>query len=230
MDVSILTLFPQIFQPLLKSSILNKAQKQGKLRVNLVDLRKFGIGGYWQVDDRVYGGGVGMILRVEPIAKAIAKLKIKKQKSKIILLDPQGKKFNQKTALRLAKEKYLVLICGKYEGVDERVRKIVDEEISIGDYVLSGGEIPAMAVVDAITRILPGVLEKEATQNESFSSAAIGRKKAILLEPPQYTRPEEFEGMKVPKILLSGNHQEIAKWRAQEALKKTKKLRPDLLN
>src|SRR4030067_2337690 len=140
MDVSILTLLPQIFQPLLKSSILNKAQKQGKLRVNLVDLRKFGIGGYRQVDDRVYGGGVGMILRVEPIAKAIAKLKIKKQKSKIILLDPQGKKFNQKTALRLAKEKYLVLICGKYEGVDERVRKIVDEEISIVDYVLSGGE------------------------------------------------------------------------------------------
>jgi tRNA (guanine37-N1)-methyltransferase len=230
MKISIITLFPQIFQPLLKSSILNKAQKQGKLRVNLIDLRKFGIGGYRQVDDRVYGGGVGMILRVEPIAAAIQKSKILNLKSKIILLTPQGKTFDQITAQRLSKESHLILICGKYEGVDERVRKLADEEFSIGDYILSGGEIPAMAVIDAITRILPGVLEKEATQNESFSPVAISRKKAILLEPPQYTRPEEFKGMKVPKILLSGNHQEIAKWRAQEALKKTKKLRPDLLN
>jgi len=219
MVISILTLFPQIFQPLLESSILAKAQKQGKLRANLIDLRKFGIGKYRQVDDRVYGGGVGMVLRVEPIAKAIAKLKIKN--SRVVLLDPQGKKFDQEAARRLSKEKHLILICGKYEGVDERVRKLADEEISIGDYILSGGEIAAMAVVDAIARLLPGVLEKEATRNESFSNS--------LLEPPQYTRPEEFEGMKVPKILLSGNHQEIAKWRVQEALKKTKKLRPDLL-
>jgi tRNA (guanine37-N1)-methyltransferase len=220
MVISILTLFPQIFQPLLESSILAKAQKQGKLRANLIDLRKFGIGKYRQVDDRVYGGGVGMVLRIEPIAKAIEKSKIKDQGSKIILLTPQGKTFNQKTARRLSKEKHLILICGKYEGVDERVRNLVDEEISIGDYILSGGEIAAMAVVDAIARLLPGVLEKEATRNESFSP---------LLEPPQYTRPEKFEGMKVPKILLSGNHQEIARWRVQEALKKTKKLRPDLL-
>ena len=218
MVISILTLFPQIFQPLLESSILAKAQKQGKLRANLIDLRKFGIGKYRQVDDRVYGGGVGMVLRVEPIAKAIAKLKIKN--SRVVLLDPQGKNFDQEAARRLSKEKHLILICGKYEGVDERVRKLADEEISIGDYIISGGEIAAMAVVDAIARLLPGVLEKEATAFESFSP---------LLEPPQYTRPEEFEGMKVPKILLSGNHQEIAKWRVQEALKKTKKLRPDLL-
>src|SRR3989304_3811904 len=156
MKISVITLFPQVFTPLLNPSILDKAQKQRKLKVNLVDLRKFGIGKYRQVDDRVYGGGVGMVLRIEPVVKAIEK--IKKRESKIILLTPQGKTFNQKTALRLAKEKHLVLICGKYEGVDERVRKLVDEEISIGDYVLSGGEIAAMSVIDSIARLLPGVL------------------------------------------------------------------------
>ena len=228
MKISVITLFPQVFTPLLNTSILDKAQKQGKLKVNLVDLRKFGIGKYRQVDDRVYGGGVGMVLRIEPVVKAIEK--IKKRESKIILLTPQGKTFNQKTALRLAKEKHLVLICGKYEGVDERVRKLVDEEISIGDYVLSGGEIAAMSVIDSIARLLPGVLDKEATALESFSPLTINHKRLTLLEPPQYTRPENYEGMIVPKILLSGNHQEIAKWRSQEALRKTKKLRPDLLS
>ncbi|HLD96319.1 MAG TPA: tRNA (guanosine(37)-N1)-methyltransferase TrmD [Patescibacteria group bacterium] len=228
MKISVITLFPQVFSPLLNTSILDKAQKQGKLKVNLVDLRKFGMGKYQQVDDRVYGGGVGMILRIEPIAKALAK--IRDRKSKTILLTPQGKNFNQKNALRLAKERHLVLICGKYEGVDERVRELVDGEISIGDYVLSGGEIPAMVVIDSIARLLPGVLEKEATRFESFSTYTLGPKPHTLLEPPQYTRPENYEGMRVPKILLSGNHQEIAKWRSQEALKKTKKIRPDLLN
>jgi tRNA (guanine37-N1)-methyltransferase len=230
MKISVVTLFPQVFSPLLNTSILDKAQKQGKLKVDLVDLRKFGIGKYRQVDDRVYGGGVGMILRIEPIAAAIQKSKILDLKSKIILLTPQGKTFNQKIALRLAKEKHLILVCGKYEGVDERVRKLVDEEISIGDYVLSGGEIPAMAVIDSISRLLPGVLDKEATALESFSPLTINHKRLTLLEPPQYTRPENFEGMVVPKILLSGNHQEIAKWRSQKALRKTKKLRPDLLS
>ena len=228
MKISVITLFPQVFSPLLSTSILDKAQKQGKLKINLVDLRKFGIGKYRQVDDRVYGGGVGMVLRIEPVVKAIEK--IKKRESKIILLTPQGKTFNQKTALRLAKEKHLVLICGKYEGVDERVRKLVDEEISIGDYVLSGGEIAAMSVIDSIARLLPGVLDKKATALESFSPLTINHKRLTLLEPPQYTRPENYEGMIVPKILLSGNHQEIAKWRSQEALRKTKKLRPDLLS
>jgi tRNA (guanine37-N1)-methyltransferase len=229
MIISVLTLFPKVFSPFLNSSILAKAQKKGKLKVDLLDLRKSGLGKYRQVDDRVYGGGVGMILRVEPISKAIARLKDRDRKSKVILLTPQGKTFNQKTALRLAQEKHLVLICGKYEGVDERVRKLADEEISIGDYVLSGGEIAALTVIDSVSRLLPGVLEKEATKNESFSPLTIGDKRLTLLEPPQYTRPENFEGMKVPKILLSGNHQEIAKWREEEALKKTKKLRPDLL-
>ncbi|MEX1068216.1 MAG: tRNA (guanosine(37)-N1)-methyltransferase TrmD, partial [Patescibacteria group bacterium] len=189
-------------------------------KINLIDLRKFGIGKYRQVDDRVYGGGVGMVLRVEPIAKAIKKSKILNLKSKIVLLDPAGKRFDQKMARRFAKEKHLVLICGKYEGVDERVRKLADEVVSIGDYVLSGGEIAALAIIDSVARLLPGVLEKEAIEHESFSTS--------LLEPPQYTRPEEFEGMKVPKVLRSGNHQEIADWRKKEALKRTKKLRPDL--
>ena len=228
-SISVVTLFPQIFTPLLNTSILDKSQKQGKLKVDLVDLRKFGIGKYRQVDDRVYGGGVGMVLRIEPIAAAIKKSKILNLKSKIILLTPQGKTFNQKTALRLAKEKHIVLICGKYEGVDERVRELVDEEISIGDYVLSGGEIPAMVVIDSVARLLPGVLNKKATALESFSPLTINHKRLTLLEPPQYTRPENFEGMAVPKVLLSGNHQEIAKWRSQEALRKTKKLRSDLL-
>ena len=228
-SISVVTLFPQIFTPLLNTSILDKSQKQGKLKVDLVDLRKFGIGKYRQVDDRVYGGGVGMVLRIEPIAAAIKKSKILNLKSKIILLTPQGKTFNQKTALRLAKEKHIVLICGKYEGVDERVRELVDEEISIGDYVLSGGEIPAMVVIDSVARLLPGVLDKKATALESFSPLTINHKRLTLLEPPQYTRPENFEGMAVPKVLLSGNHQEIAKCRSQEALKKTKKLRSDLL-
>jgi len=228
-SISVVTLFPQIFTPLLNTSILDKSQKQGKLKVDLVDLRKFGIGKYRQVDDRVYGGGVGMVLRIEPIAAAIKKSKILNLKSKIILLTPQGKTFNQKTALRLAKEKHIVLICGKYEGVDERVRELVDEEISIGDYVLSGGEIPAMVVIDSVARLLPEVLDKKATALESFSPLTINHKRLTLLEPPQYTRPENFEGMAVPKVLLSGNHQEIAKWRSQEALKKTKKLRSDLL-
>ncbi len=221
MVVSIITLFPAVFQPVLASSILAKARKQGKLKVNLVNLRDFGLGQYQQVDDRVYGGGVGMILRVDVIAAAIKKSKIPKLKSKVILLDPQGKKFDQKIARRLSKEKHLILVCGKYEGVDERVRKLVDEEISIGDYVLSGGEIAAMVVLDTVARLLPGVLEKEATEMESFGHQN-------LLESPQYTRPQEFEGMKVPKILLSGDHQKIAEWRLREAQKKTRQRRPDL--
>lgn len=231
MQISVITLFPQVFTPLLETSILNKAQKQKKLKVRLIDLRKFGIGSYRQVDDRVYGGGVGMVLRIEPIAKAIRsiKLKIGDKKVKTILLDPAGKPLKQADVRRLAKSEHLILICGKYEGVDDRVRKMADEVVSIGDYVLSGGEIAAMAVIDSVARLLPGVLEKEATKNESFSQLTINHKPLTLLEPPQYTRPEEFEGMKVPKILLSGNHQEIASWRKKEALKKTRKLRPDLL-
>jgi len=239
MIVSIITLFPEVFKPLLESSILAKAQREGKLKVHLVNLRDFGIGPHRQVDDRPYGGGVGMILRVDVIAEALEKVKNKRQKAppkadpplaeEIILLTPQGKAFNQKIARKLAREKHLILICGHYEGVDERVRQLVDEEISIGDYILTGGEIAAMVILDAVARLLPRVLEKEATQKESFSQYTINHKPYTLLEPPQYTRPEEFKEMQVPEVLLSGNHQKIEEWRWKEALKKTKRKRPDLL-
>lgn len=221
MKISIITLFPEVFKPLVKTSILEKAQSAGKLKVELVDLRKFGIGRHKQVDDRVYGGGIGMILRIDVLDAAIKKVKSRLRRSKVILLTPQGETLNQKKVKELSKEKHLILICGKYEGVDERVRKLVDEELSIGDYVLSGGEVPAMVVLDSVSRLLPGVLKEEATQLESFSQN--------LLEPPQYTRPEDYKGMKVPKVLLSGNHGEIEKWRGEEAVKKTKERRPDLL-
>ncbi len=223
MQISIITLFPKMFEPLISASILDKARESKKLEVNLINLRDFGLGSHKQVDDRVYGGGVGMILRVEPIDKAIqhAKSKVKGIKSKVLLLTPQGKTLRQETVKKLAKENHLILICGKYEGVDERVRKLVDAELSIGDYVLSGGEVAAMVVLDAVSRLIPGVLDKEATEYESFSQGS--------LEPPQYTRPEIYKNMKVPKVLLSGNHKEIEKWRREQALKKTKKQRPDLL-
>lgn len=235
MIISIITLFPEVFEPLLESSILAKAQKERKLNVRLVNLRNFGIGPHKQVDDRPYGGGVGMIFRVDVIAKAMKStrrtLRLRSgQDARTILLTPQGKTFNQRVARRLAKSKHLILICGHYEGVDERVHQLADEEISIGDYILTGGEVAAMVVLDAVTRLIPGVLEKEATQKESFSKwkLATGNWK-LLLEPPQYTRPEKFKGMRVPKVLLSGNHQKIEEWRLKEALKKTKKKRPDLL-
>lgn len=232
MVISIITLSLPAFKPLLESSLIAKAQEQGKLKINLIDLRKFGIGKYRQVDDRIYGGGVGMILRIEPLNAAIqfAQSKVVFKKPKVVLLTPQGKTLDQKMVRRLSKEEHLILICGKYEGVDERVRELVHAEISIGDYILSGGEIAAMVIVDTVTRLLPGVLDKEATRNESFQSVRIGTKRVTLLEPPQYTRPEEFQGMRVPKILLSGNHLEIAKWRRQQAFKKTSQLRPDLLS
>jgi len=228
MVISVITLFPQVFKPILGSSIIAKAQEQRKLKIELVNLRKFGIGKRKQVDDRVYGGGVGMILRVEPIVKAIQKATSGKR-GKIILLTPRGKKFDQACAFRLAKEKHITLICGKYEGVDERVRKSINEELSIGDYILSGGEIGAMVIIDAVSRLLPGVLDKEATQNESFTERTVGSKRALLLEPPQYTRPEEFNKIRVPRLLLSGNHQKIAEWRLNEAIKKTRRMRPDLI-
>jgi len=237
--IDIITLFPEIFEPLLSSSSIAKAQKRRKLKVNLINLRDFGLGPHKQVDDRPYGGGVGMVLRADVIAKAIEKQtdgrrQTKQQGTKTVLLTPQGKTLDQKLVQELAKEKHLILICGHYEGVDERVRELVDDEISIGDYILSGGEVPAMVVLDAVARLIPGVLEKEAIENESFAPHTLDIKRRTLLEPPQYTRPEVLQldkrKLAVPKILLSGNHQEIEKWRFAEALKKTKKRRPDLLD
>lgn len=219
MKIQILTLFPKMFSSPFDESIIKRSQDKGLLNLEIKDLRNWGQGDRKTVDDRPYGGGVGMVMMVEPIYNALKDLKT--NDSKVILLTPQGKVFNQKKALELSKEKDLILICGHYEGFDERIRSLVDEELSIGDFVLTGGELPAMLITDAVTRLIPGVLEKlDATKFESFSEN--------LLEYPQYTRPENFKGMTVPKTLLSGNHKEIENWRKEEALKKTKKNRPDL--
>jgi tRNA (guanine37-N1)-methyltransferase len=221
----ILTLFPEAFESYLNVSLLARAQAHGFLQIDTVNLRDWGEGVHKSVDARPYGGGAGMVLRVDIIEKALKSLKVKKGKkgTAIILLTPQGKTFNQKLALKLSHFKTFILICGRYEGFDERVRSLVDMEISIGDFVLTGGEIPAMAVLDTVARLAPGVVGKsESLVNESFSES--------LLEYPQYTRPENFKGKKVPKILLSGNHAKVDAWRKQEALKRTKKRRPDLLH
>ena len=211
-------------------SIVKRAVDKKLVTINIHNLRKWTKDKHKTVDDRPYGGGIGMILMVEPIYKAIKDLKTKK--TKIILLTPQGKVFNQNKAQKLSKLDHLIFICGHYEGFDERIRKhLVDEEISIGDYVLTGGEIPAMVIVDSITRLIPGVLEKpEAIQNESFTRYTLDARRYLLLEYPQYTRPEKYKNWKVPEILLSGNHKKIEEWRGKKAIEKTKKTRPDLLS
>jgi len=234
MKIDIITLFPEMFKGPFGESIVKRAQEKGLVEIEIHNLRRWAVDKRGTVDDRPYGGGTGMILMIEPIYQGLKELKskVKSQKSKVILLDPRGKVFNQKIAKRLSKQQHLIFICGHYEGVDERVRKhLADEVISIGDYILTGGELPAMVITDAIVRLLPGVLEKqEATKFESFSDLKIGKSKiGKLLEYPQYTRPENFLGWKVPKILLSGNHQKIAEWRRKKAKELTKKLRPDLI-
>ena len=224
--IDIITIFPKMFGPVLNESIIKRAQKKRKVEIYIHNLRDYSCDKHKKVDDRPFGGGSGMVMRPEPIFEAVGdiKSKIQNPKSKTILLCPQGKRLNQEIAKRIAKYKHLILICGHYEGVDERVRRhLVDEEISIGDYVLTGGELPAMILVDSLVRLIPGVLKKEdATKNESFG-------KFPILEYPQYTRPADYKGWKVPKVLLSGNHAEIEKWRSQAALRITKKVRPDLL-
>lgn len=235
MQIDILTLFPEMFNEVFKASIIGRAINRKILKLNICNFRQFTIDKHQTVDDRSYGGGVGMILKIEPIYKALKSLKLKKSGTKIILLSPQGKPFTQIEAKRLSKFKRLVLICGHYEGVDERVgQELADEQLSIGDYVLTGGEIPAMVITDAVTRLLPGVLSKsEATTNESFREISLRSPSSVLrsqiLEAPQYTRPTYFLNKSVPKVLLSGDHKKIAVWRLKEALKKTRKLRPDLL-
>ncbi len=223
MKIDILTLFPKMFTGPFEESIVKRAMDKGLVEIKIHDLRAWGEGERRTVDDRSYGGGVGMILRVDIIEKAVSELKKGNQSTKVILLDATGKKFTQGMARELSRVEHLILIAGHYEGFDHRVQEhLVDEIISIGDYILTGGEIPAMVVTDAVVRLLPGVLEKkEATDLESFSEK--------LLEYPQYTRPENYKGWKVPEVLLSGNHKEIERWRKEMALKKTKKVRPDLL-
>jgi tRNA (guanine37-N1)-methyltransferase len=224
MKIDIVTIFPKMFQGPFEESILRRAQDKGLVEIKIHDLRKWTTDKRGTVDDRPYGGGVGMVMMVEPITKAIEELK--SPNTKVILLSARGKPWNQEKAVAHSKEKHLILIAGHYEGVDERVLNFIDEEISIGNYILTGGELPAMVLVDCLVRLIPGVLEKEeATQIESFAKV----NGQTVLEFPQYTHPEDFRGLKVPKILLSGNHGEIEKWRAEKALETTKKNRPDLL-
>lgn len=231
MKITILTLFPNMFRGFLEESIIGRAREKKLVKIDIIDLRKWGIGKHKSVDDTPYGGGAGMVLRVDVIAGAIydTKEKVKSKELKVILLTPQGKVFDQKKARSLVNGQCdLILICGHYEGFDERIRDWVDEEISIGDYVLTGGELAASVVTDAIVRLIPGVLGKdESSIEESFSRSLATSH--MSLEYPQYTRPEEFEGKKVPEVLKSGNHAKIAKWRKGEALKRTKERRPDLL-
>lgn len=220
MRISILTLFPELFTSFLNTSIIKRAVAKGKVSFDIVNIRDFAKNSYGQVDDTPYGGGAGMVMMIEPVVDAINS--VKNEDSKVILMTPSGIPFKQQTALDLKGEKHLILICGHYEGIDERIIHYVDMELSIGDYVLTGGEIPAMAVSDAVTRLLDGVIKKESYEEESFSDK--------FLDYPTYTKPASFDGLDVPDVLLSGHHANIEKWRREQARLKTEKNRPDLLD
>jgi tRNA (guanine37-N1)-methyltransferase len=226
MKIDILTLFPEICRAPLSESMMKRAQENKIVDLRIHNLRDWTTDKHHIVDDAPFGGGQGMVMKPEPIFAAVEDLKSKIQipKSKIILMSPAGKRFDQKLAAELSKEQHLIIICGHYEGVDHRViEHLVDLEISIGDYVLTNGAIAAAVLVDAVVRLIPGVLgDEQSAADDSFSIGS--------LEAPQYTRPSEFRGWKVPEILLSGNHAEIAKWRKEQALKRTKRNRPDLLD
>ena len=223
MRFDVLTLFPEMFEPV-KTSILGRAEKKELIELNLINFREFSTDKQKHVDDCPYGGGAGMVIKPEPVYAAYRSIVDElSYKPKVIYLSPQGKVFHQKMAKELAKEEHLILLCGHYEGIDQRLLdEIVDEEISIGDYVLTGGELPAMVLIDAISRNIKGVLNEESVEEESFSEEN-------LLEYPQYTRPEEFMGRRVPEVLLSGHHANIQKWRREQSLEITKRKRPDLL-
>ena len=219
MKFDVLTLFPEMFESL-NQSIIGKGKEKGLIDINLVNIRDFSKNKHKQVDDTPYGGGAGMVMKADVVYDAYKSLNI--TKAKVIYMSPQGKVLNQAKVQSLAEEEHIILLCGHYEGIDQRVLdEIVDEEISIGDYVLTGGEIPAMVLIDSVSRYVDGVIKKESTEEESFSNG--------LLEYPQYTRPETFLNSKVPEVLLSGNHQNIEKWRRQKSLENTYKKRPELL-
>jgi tRNA (guanine37-N1)-methyltransferase len=231
MKIDIITLFPKMFSGPFDESIVKRAVDNKFVDITIHNLRKWTKDKHKTVDDRPFGGGKGMILRVDVVDRAISNFKFPiSKKKRIILLSPQGKVFDQQKARELSKLDHLIFISGHYEGYDERIRKqLIDEEISIGDYVLTGGELPTMVIVDSVVRLLPGVLTEEATQNESFSQLKTKNSKIEnLLDYPTYTRPETYKGWKVPSVLLSGNHAEIVKWRMQKASQKTHKIRPDL--
>jgi tRNA (guanine37-N1)-methyltransferase len=224
MRIDVLTLFPEMFQSPLRCSILNRAQEKGIVKIVFTNIRDFALDKYRKVDDKPYGGGPGMVMMPGPVFDCFEYVqKLSPEKGRVILLTPQGERFSQAKAAELSAENRLILISGKYEGFDERIRiGLGAEQISIGDYVISGGELAAMVIIDAVVRLLPGAVgDEESLKSESFSEG--------LLEYPQYTRPEVFRGMKVPDILLSGDHGKIEQWRRQQALERTKKWRPDLL-
>jgi tRNA (guanine37-N1)-methyltransferase len=219
MKIDVLTLFPEMFVGPLDYSMVKRARDAGILDFRVVNLRDYTHDRHKTVDDKPFGGGPGMLLKPEPIFEAVETLA--NEKTRVVMLTPTGRKFSQEVARQLSQQEHLLFLCGAYEGFDERVRTIVHEELSIGDYVLTNGALPAMVIVDAVTRLLPGVLgDDQSSHDESFTND--------LLEYPHYTRPADFRGMKVPEILLSGNHAEIEKWRREQAKERTKERRPDL--
>ena len=220
MRIDILTLFKEQFKGFLETSIIKRAIDKKQVEINLIDIRDFVQNKHKQVDDTVYGGGSGMVIMVEPVVLALESVKTKD--SKVILLTPSGEVYNQEKAISLSKEKHLIIICGHYEGIDERIKHFVDMEISIGDFVLTGGEIPSMVVVDSITRLLDGVITKESLKSESFNDN--------LLDYPVYTKPRNFRGYEVPEVLVSGNHERIKEYRQEERIKRTNERRKDLID
>jgi tRNA (guanine37-N1)-methyltransferase len=223
MRIDVLTVLPGLFDCFLREGIIGKAIRSGKVKVNVVNIRDFALDKHRVVDDVPYGGGPGMVLKPEPIFRAYENLTKDGEKPFVILTEPWGETFNQEMAVELSKKKRLLIICGRYEGVDERVKTFVDKEVSIGDYVLSGGELPAMVIMDAVIRLLPGVLgNEESLKADSFMDRG-------LLGYPNYTRPAEFKGMKVPEVLLSGHHKRIELWRKEQSLRKTLKRKPEVI-
>ncbi|MEG1149912.1 MAG: tRNA (guanosine(37)-N1)-methyltransferase TrmD [Bacilli bacterium] len=219
MKIDILTLFPSMFDGFISESIIKRAILNKLLFVNLIDFREYSPLNNKQVDDTPYGGGAGMLLRCEPIFNCLDE--VKKPDSYVIMLGPSGKTFNQSMALEMSKKKHLILLCGRYEGFDERIKTLIDEEISIGDYVLTGGEVPAMVLVDTISRLIPGVINKDSLIDESFNNN--------LLDYPNYTKPSVYRGLAVPVVLINGDHKKIDLYRVNEQIKKTTQLRPDLI-
>ncbi len=219
MRIDVITLFPELVEVPLRTSIIGRAVESGIVEFGIHDLREHGLGRHRSVDDYPYGGGAGMVMRPEPLFASVEPLR--ERGAHVILLDPAGERLTDAVARELAELPHLALVCGRYEGFDERVRELVDREISIGDYVLTGGELPALVLVDAVVRLVPGAIAQASHEDDSFASG--------LLEYPQYTRPESFRGHDVPPVLLSGNHGEVDRWRRREALRRTHDRRPDLL-
>jgi tRNA (guanine37-N1)-methyltransferase len=221
MQFDVITLFPDFVKSYCQFGVIGRAYKEQKIELNTIDFRHFGLGRHRQVDDLSYGGGVGLVFMIEPLFNALTSIP-RKEKSKVLITSASGKKWDQKFADKLKSEEQIIVICGRYEGYDERITNVVDYEVCMGDFILTGGELCALTVIDSVSRLVPGVLKKEETlEEESFKNG--------LLEYPQYTRPNEFNGWKVPEILLSGHHAEVKKWREEQAKIKTERNRPDLL-